>query len=53
MTTLTTIMKDAEAAVYAIEAAVCLCENLAAGNFLGACIDCVTLIGWTKNALNV
>lgn len=44
-------LKDAEAAVYAIEAAVLLCGSLAEGNYAQAALDCISLIGWTKNTI--
>ena len=44
-------IKDAEAAVYAIEAGVCLIETALAGDIAGSCLNLVSLLGWTKNAM--
>ena len=43
--------KDAEAAVYAIEAAVNLCNSLACGDYATAILDAVALFGFGKNAI--
>lgn len=43
-------LKDPEATVYAIEAATCLTASVGSGNWLQACLDGVSLIGWTLNA---
>lgn len=44
-------LKDAEAAVYAIEAAVCLSQSIASGNYGQAILDAVSLFGWVKNTI--
>ena len=48
-----TLIEDAEAAVYAIEAGVCLCETVVAGDLLGSALNLVSLLGWTKNAMGL
>lgn len=48
-----TIFKDAESAVYALEAAVHLFSSLSQGDYGQACLDAVSLCGWAKNALNI
>lgn len=45
------VIRDAEAAVYAIDAAVCLIHSVAAGDVFSAILDTVSLVGWVKNAL--
>jgi hypothetical protein len=44
-------IKDAEAAVYAIESAVCFWTSVSSGNYLGACVEAIALAGWIKNTI--
>lgn len=41
--------KDAEAAAYAIEAAVCLVTSIASSDYAQACVDAIALAGWVRN----
>ena len=43
-------LKDAEAAVYAIESAVLLVGSIAEGNYAQAVLDTISLFGWIKNS---
>jgi len=43
-------VKDAEAAVYAIEAAVSFVNSVSAANHAQAALDFVAFVGWVKNA---
>ena len=43
-------VKDAEAAVYAIECALCFFESMTSNNYGQATLDLVGLFGWVKNA---
>ncbi|MCA1776073.1 MAG: hypothetical protein LC676_10820 [Loktanella sp.] len=47
------LIKDAEAAVYAVEAAVSLSDAAAAGDIAGITINLISLLGWTKNAMGL
>lgn len=44
-------LKDAEAAVYALESAVLLAGSLAEGNYAQAILDGISLFGWVKNTI--
>jgi len=43
-------IKDAEAAVYALEAAICLFSSMTSGNYGQAALDLITLVGWVRNS---
>jgi len=44
------LVKDAEAAVYAIESAILLVESVGSNNWGQAVLDLVSLYGWIRNA---
>lgn len=45
------MIKDAEAAIYAIEAAVNLFTDISNGNYISACLNSVQLVGWFRNMI--
>lgn len=44
---------DAEAAVYAIESAICLVQSASTGNWSQAVLDATSLFGWVKNSIEI
>lgn len=44
------IIKDAENAVYALEAAVNFCLSVSSGDYGTACLDLIYFVGFAKNA---
>lgn len=48
---MTNIIKDAENAVYALEAAVNFCLSISTGDYATAALDLVYLAGFTRNAI--